>query len=264
MDRENPEKRLEARTPKGLAFLGAVAGGLVHEIRNPLSTMNVTLQLLQEDWQGIEETPRAARTVRRLGNLRGEVDRLERILDDFLRYAGIRRLDLAKSDLNRVLEDVIAFVSPECARASIELSFYPDVRIPLMVIDERLIKQSILNLLLNAIHAMEESEEDGEGEEEASNRAPRSLQLILRTNLEGDDARVDVIDTGPGIPPAIRERVWDVYFSASRAGSGLGLPTARRIIEEHGGSLVFETASGKGTDFVLRLPLAGPETPPAP
>jgi signal transduction histidine kinase len=71
-------------------------------------------------------------------------------------------------------------------------------------------------------------------------------------------ARVDVIDTGPGIPPEIAERVWEVYYSRKRTGSGLGLPTARRIAEEHGGSLVFESAVGKGTDFILRLPLAGP------
>ncbi len=69
-------------------------------------------------------------------------------------------------------------------------------------------------------------------------------------------ARVDVIDTGPGIPAAIQERVWDVYYSAKRTGSGLGLPTARRIAEEHGGSLDFLTEPGKGTDFVLRLPLS--------
>jgi signal transduction histidine kinase len=86
----------------------------------------------------------------------------------------------------------------------------------------------------------------------------RPRELIVRTRLDGDHARVDVIDTGPGIPEAIRERVWEVYFSGKRTGSGLGLPTARRVAEEHGGTLAFETAEGKGTDFVLRLPLAGP------
>jgi signal transduction histidine kinase len=68
---------------------------------------------------------------------------------------------------------------------------------------------------------------------------------------------VDVIDSGPGIAPAIQDRVWEVYFSARKTGSGLGLPTARRVAEEHGGSLTFETDPGKGTDFILRLPLGG-------
>lgn len=241
----------EAPTPRGLAFLGAVAGGLVHEVRNPLSTMSVTLQLLQEDWEGQAGDERAARTLRRIENLRGEVSRLESILDDFLRYAGIRRLDLGTYDLNRVLEEVIAFIAPECARASIHLAFYPDHSIPLMELDERLVKQAILNLFLNAIQAMETLEVEAE-----ATRGRR--QLVVRTRLEGETARVDVIDSGPGIPTEIQGRVWEVYFSARKTGSGLGLPTARRIAEEHGGSLDFETDPGKGTDFVLRLPLQRP------
>jgi signal transduction histidine kinase len=254
MEREEGQgERRDVPTQKGLAFLGAVAGGLVHEVRNPLSTMNVTLQLLQEDWSEHAGDELAQRTVRRIESLRNEVSRLEGILDDFLRYAGIRRLDLAKSDLNRVLEEVCTFIAPECARASIELDFYPDTSIPLMVMDERLVKQAVLNLFLNAIQAME----GGDGQE--GGPAPRGAHhLVLRTRLEGDTARIDVIDSGPGIAPAIRERVWDVYYSARRTGSGLGLPTARRIAEEHGGSLTFESDLGKGTDFILLLPLDGP------
>jgi len=241
--------RPHAPTQQGLAFLGAAAGGLVHEIRNPLSTMNLNLQLLQEDWPEGQGDDAARRTARRIASLRGEVTRLEVILDDFLRYAGIRRLDLARVDLNRVLEEVTAFVLPECARAGVDLAYYPDHRLPLMVLDERLLKQAVLNLLLNAIQAMEDRDDV------SPDRPAPPRHLIVRTRLEGDEARIDVIDTGPGIPEAIRERVWDVYYSAKKRGSGLGLPTARRIAEEHGGSLVFETEVGKGTDFVLRLPL---------
>ncbi len=250
----------DAPTPQGLAFLGAVAGGLVHEIRNPLSTMNVTLQLLQEDWPEDEQDPKAKRTARRVANLGREVRRLGEILDDFLRYAGIRRLDLAKVDLNRVVEEVAVFVGPECARADVDVAFYPDRHLPLVLLDERLLKQALLNLVLNAVQAMEGmgSNERGPASPEKGDRPSRRHQLIVRTRLEGEHARIDVIDTGPGIPDELRERVWEVYFSRKRSGSGLGLPTARRVAEEHGGSLSFETALGKGTNFVLRLPLAGP------
>ena len=110
-------------------------------------------------------------------------------------------------------------------------------------------KQAFLNLLLNAVQAM-----DGRP----------GGQLYVRTGLDGDQARVDVIDNGPGIPEDVRERVWEVYFSLKRGGTGLGLPTARRIVEEHGGSLRFETEVGKGTDFVIRLPLRGPLPEPVP
>ena len=232
----------EPPSPRGLAFLGAVAGGLVHEFRNPLSTLSLNLQLMEEEWTG-ESGPRARRTLERIGTLRREVARLEDILDDFLRYAGIRHLDFANADLNRVIDETVRFFAPECTRAAVDLAFYPDHRLPLVRLDERLVKQALMNLLLNAVQAME--------------GRPAS-QLIVRTRLEGDSARVDVIDNGPGIASDFRERVWEVYFSLKKGGTGLGLPTARRIAEEHGGSLVFETAPGKGTDFVLRLPLGGP------
>jgi signal transduction histidine kinase len=250
------DRRDDRPTQRGLAFLGAVAGGLVHEIRNPLSTMTVTLQLLEEDWPEGEGSERERRTARRIRALRREILRLGSILDDFLRYAGIRRLDLSNADLNRILEEVTAFILPECARARVDLSFYPDRSLPLMTLDERLVKQAVLNLLLNAIQAMEQAPPPDAAE------APR--QLIVRTRLEGEVARVDVIDTGPGIPEALREKVWEVYFSAKKTGTGLGLPTARRIAEEHGGTLAFETAAGKGTDFILRLPLRGPPRPDRP
>lgn len=231
--------------PKGLAFLGAVAGGLVHEIRNPLSTLNLNLQLMEEEWEG-DESSRSQRTRERIQTLRREVARLEEILNDFLRYAGMRRLDVADVDLNRVLTETTEFFAPECARAKVDLVFYPDLRLPFVRFDERLVKQALMNLLLNAVQALE--------------GRPGS-QLILRTRLEGDFARIDVIDNGPGILPELCDRVWEVYFSSKRGGTGLGLPTARRIAEEHGGSLAFDTEVGKGTDFVLRLPLSGPTLP---
>jgi signal transduction histidine kinase len=230
----------------GLEFLGAVAGGLVHEIRNPLSTLRLNLQLMEEDWAGSGE-PRVHRTLERIETLQREVSRLEDILNDFLRYAGIRRLDLAEADLNRVLEETVTFFAPECTRAKVDLAYYPDLRLPLMRLDERLVKQALMNLLLNAVQAME-------------GRA--GSQLFVRTRLEGEHARVDVIDNGPGIPEEIRERVWDVYFSSKKAGTGLGLPTARRIVEEHGGTLQFATELGKGTDFAILLPLRPVEPAP--
>ncbi len=254
-DARNPDQP----TPQGLAFLGAVAAGLAHEIRNPLSAMRLTLQLLEEDWPGGEGDDRARRTARRLRSLGDEVARLSSILDDFLRYAGIRRLDLAQADVNRVLEESTSFLAPECARAGVEVSFFPDRSLPLVALDERLVKQALLNLMLNALQAME-------GEPPPPGGPPPLRQLIVRSRLEGEAARIDVIDTGPGIPPAWRERIWQVYFSRKKGGSGLGLPTARRIAEEHGGSLTFETEVGKGSDFILRLPLKGPprEDAPAP
>ncbi len=241
-----PTPRPPSPPPQGLAFLGAVAGGLVHEIRNPLSTLSLNLQLMEEEVAD-EGGPRAPRLLDRIGTLRREITRLEDILNDFLRYAGMRRLDLAEVDLNRVIEETVGFFAPECSSVKVDLAFYPDPRLPLIRLDERLVKQALMNLLINALQAME-------------GRA--GGQIFVRTRLEGERARVDVIDGGSGIPEDIRERVWDVYFSSKQGGTGLGLPTARRIAEEHGGSLAFVTEVGKGTDFVLLLPLRGPSAAP--
>ncbi len=247
----DPNDRAAGPTAKGLEFLGAVAGGLVHEIRNPLSTMNITLQLLEEDWQGEEDgDDRTRRTMRRVRSIRREVGRLESILDDFLRYAGIRRLDLARADLNRIVDEVTAFVRPETKKAHVVLTFYPDRELPMMQLDERLIKQALLNLILNAIQAMEKHE-----------RSEGPHELIVRTAAVADSARIDIIDTGPGIPERDRERIFEVYFSSRTEGSGLGLPTARRIAEEHGGSLTLDSDVGKGSRFQVLLPLEGPERP---
>jgi signal transduction histidine kinase len=209
--------------------------------------MNLTLQLMEEEWAS-ERSPAARRTLERVQSLRREIARLEEILDDFLRYAGIRRLERGDVDLNRVIEETASFFAPECTRAGVDLAFYPDLRLPFLRLDERLVKQALLNLLLNAVQAME---------------GLAGAQLIVRTRLEGDAARIDVIDTGTGIPEDIRDRVWDVYFSLKKEGTGLGLPTARRIVEEHGGTLSFESEVGKGTTFTIRLPLDARTAPGA-
>ena len=150
-----------------------------------------------------------------------------------------------------MLEEVTAFVRPECARVGVRLMFWPDRSLPLVRLDERLLKQAVLNLLLNAIQAMEEMAGGSEPPD-------RTLELIVRTRTEGETVRIDVIDTGPGIPPEVGQKVFEIWYSRKRKGTGLGLPTARRIAEEHAGTLEFVSEPGKGSDFVLRLPLAGP------
>ena len=109
---------------------------------------------MEEEWSE-DASPRARRTLERIETLRREVARLEEILNDFLRYAGMRRLDVAEVDLNRVLTEITEFFAPECRAAHVDLVFYPDPRLPFIPLDERLIKQALMNLLLNAVQAME-------------------------------------------------------------------------------------------------------------
>jgi signal transduction histidine kinase len=220
-----------------LAFLGALAGGLAHEIKNPLSTISMNLQLLNEDWQN-PETEKERRTVRKLGILAREVQRLEDILDDFLRFAGGQRLTRESAQISEVLEEVLEFLGPKFLQAGVELRAMLDDRLPTVSIDRNAMKQVFMNLLVNAMQAM-----------------PDGGELMVRTRGEDDDVVVEVTDTGEGIPDELMERIWQIYYSRRRTGTGMGLPTARRIVEELDGSISVVSEQGKGTRFTIRLPV---------
>lgn len=220
-----------------MAFLGTLAGGLAHEIRNPLSTMKVNLQLMREDL-GRENSQE--RVNRRIDGLEQAVRRLESIVDDFLNYARGFELTLEPGSVNRVVEEVVIFVEPEAQRhgVSIRSAYAPEL--PEVPIDRKYLQQALLNLLLNARQAIEGSAKAGE--------------IFITTRRNGGSIEISVTDTGPGIPPEVLPRIFDVYFSTKKGGTGLGLPTTKRIIEEHGGKLKVETEVGKGTSFTIQLP----------
>jgi len=221
-----------------------VAGVLVHEIKNPLSTLSINAQLLLEDWKDAREA-REQRSVKRLRVILGEVQRLEGIVQAFLRFTERHELALKEEKLNDVVEELVEFISPETDKKAVQVRTQLDTTIEPFPFDRDLIKQVLLNLILNAEQAME----------------PKSGgELIILTRREGSRsgrwACVDVIDTGVGISEKARERIFDLYFSTKPNGSGLGLATSRRIVEEHGGTIDVQSEVGKGSKFTVRLPMA--------
>ena len=249
-----------ARGAERLAEIGAMTGGLAHEIKNPLSTIGLNAQLLGEviDELPIEKDDKG-RLERRIGSLRREVDRLRGILQDFLEYAGELRLDRRPADLNTVVEELVDFFMPQAQKKGVRLLSDLNAKPALASLDVPHIKQALLNLMLNAVEAMAGR---GDGVDTASGeREVTPRELILRTErgtLPGGDSvlRLHVIDTGPGIGPEALEKIFRPYFTTKSGGSGLGLPTTRRIIEAHDGRIDVHTSAGKGTDFVLTLPVA--------
>jgi signal transduction histidine kinase len=229
---------LERRTREAerLAELGTLTGGLAHEIKNPLSTVQLNLQLLAEDLT--PDNPAYPRIVNRLRTVQKETSRLRDILDDFLRYAGQLELDRHPTDLNELLEDLVDFFLPQAQaqRAKLRLRRSED---PLVAdVDPKLIKQALLNLMINALQAM-----------------PEGGELILSAGREDGQALVDVIDTGKGIAPEAIDKIFNAYYTSKKGGTGLGLAMTRRIVREHGGQLTVKSEVGKGSDFSLRLPL---------
>lgn len=237
---------VRARRAERLAELGSMTRGLAHEIKNPLSTVLLNAQLVRE---GVVDTPmddeERDRMLRRIDALTRECERLRGILEDFLRFAGRMHLERESVDLADLLDEMSDFFLPQCVQAGVTLrTQHPDRTVPASV-DPGLFKQMLLNLMINAVQAMESH--DGEHE------------LMLRLDPPATDdperiIRLHVIDTGPGIEPDRIEEIFHPYVSAKRGGSGLGLPTARRIAEEHGGHLVAFSEPGRGSDFVIEIP----------
>ncbi len=227
-----------------LAELTAVAGGLAHEIRNPLSTLRVNLQLLAEDLRDVaggkpaDLPPVARRAEHRAQTMLREVDRLAQTIDDYVRYVGKDEPVLVPTDIRDVVADLSEFFEPQAARSSIKLHIDRPAAPLVCRIDANALKQALLNLLLNAQQAM-----------------PTGGNLTIRMSNVNSSARIEVIDTGPGIPPAVLPRIFEPYFSTRPGGTGLGLATARRVITRQRGRLDVET-SPTGSRFTITLPLA--------
>jgi signal transduction histidine kinase len=279
-----------ARAAERMAEIGAMTGGLAHEIKNPLSTIGLNVQLLIEAIEDLE-IPDAERT-RLLNRMRGlgrEVERLRGILTDFLEFAGKVHADPRPTNLNVLVDELIDFYRPEAERHGVRVrsEFDPE---PLTAnIDPKLIKQAVLNLMLNATQAMAAASSfqntapvggyyattadsargigsggsGGSGGAAGGGESARINELILRTSRRKDPdgsmiAVIDVIDTGPGMAAETLAKIFQPYFTTKSGGSGLGLPAARRLIEEHAGRLDVHSEVGQGTSFSVIFPLHEP------
>lgn len=217
--------------------VAALSGSFVHEVKNPLSTLNINAQLLLEEWSQ-PQTPREERTVRRLSVIRAEVQRIELIVNSFLRFTERRELERKRCNLNDVLDDLVRHNAEGLERKGIHTRFQPDPELPTIEADERLLAQAFLNLIRNAEQAMSEGGD-----------------LIVQTHVTEGELQVEVIDTGGGIATDNLPRIFRPYFSSKSDGNGLGLPTTLKIVRAHGGGLSVESELGKGSRFVIRLPL---------
>ena len=216
--------------------LSRLAGGLAHEIRNPLSTLNLNLQLLDEDLSRADDGS-LRRSRERIDVLRREVQRLSDILDDFLRFARMPKPHRIPCDVNGIVKEVLRFLGPEARRNNVNLlANYGNL--PLCMVDKDLLKQALLNLLLNAEQAM-----------------PDGGDIMVRTTSEDDEIRISIADTGHGIPPDVLPKIFDPYFSTKKEGTGLGLSMVKRIAEEHGGRIQVHPNASKGACFDIILPV---------
>ena len=230
-----------------LAYVGRLAGGLVHEIKNPLSTLNLNLELLAEDLAAPGDDA-ARRAARKIQVLKEEAKRLEDILDKFMVFVGRMELKKARLDPGEVVRDLLEFYEPQAAQRRLTVRAAIEAGLPPVEADADLLKQALLNLILNAQAAT------GEGGE-----------LLIGVRREGSQVAISVTDTGSGIAPQDLPHVFEAYYSRRRGGLGLGLPIVQRIVAEHGGTIEAASELGRGTQMTIRLPPAAPADgqPPA-
>ncbi|QDT35865.1 two-component system sensor histidine kinase NtrB [Stratiformator vulcanicus] len=216
--------------------IAALAGGFAHELRNPLSTMGLHLEILAEELSPPGDS-RDHRLLERVKKIRGECGQLDHILKAFLDFAHAGQPQLQPGDLSSVVGDFVEYFRPRAERAGLDLRPHLDQSLPSVEVDPTLINQMLLNLALNASQAMP----DG-----------GTLELITRLGMDGIE--LFVIDNGPGIDEATRDRMFEPFVSTKPEGSGLGLPTVARIVAAHGGTIECESEPGKGTRFRVWLP----------
>ena len=208
---------------------------LVHEIRNPLNSISVNLQILEEDLSA--EEPRSSdKLQKRVRRIRGEVERLNRILTDFRRYANLPPLTLETCDLAVLIEEVLDFNEPEAQRQKVQVNREIEA-LPPVQLDQSQFKQALLNLIINGVQAME-----------------NGGTLTVRAISSDKRVQIDVEDTGQGVEPEQLDKVFDLFFSTKEGGTGIGLTIAKQVIEEHGGRINVESSPGQGTKFSIVLP----------
>jgi PAS domain S-box-containing protein len=210
-----------------LAAISRLTGGVAHEIKNPLNAMALQLEVLKSKLDG--EQPEVE-------VISGEIKRLDNVVKTFLNFNKPVELEAQTIDLSRLVDEVIALVSPEAQAKHVEIETNLQPR-TLINGDPDLLKQAILNIVNNGLEAMN----DGG-------------KLTVRTAWDGHECQLEIADAGCGIAPENRERIFNLYFTTKKSGTGIGLATTFRVVQLHSGTIDFVSEPGKGTTFRLRFP----------
>ena len=235
------------RRAESLAALTTLTAGVAHEIKNPLGAIGIHLQLIQrrlgkerqepsyEVWEAVREAVEV---------IEEEVERLNQIVVDYLFAVRPMNIDLARGDVNEVLMELLRLVRPELADAGIELREGLARHLPQVLLDQRYLREALLNIVKNAIAAMVE---------ETAPVRPRVLSVASST--DGESVTIRIGDTGPGIPQEIQGKIFEPYFTTRDFGSGLGLTLVYKIVKEHLGEIALDSTPGAGSTFSISIPI---------
>jgi two-component system NtrC family sensor kinase len=237
-------QRDELRRAERLAAVGRISAQITHEIRNPLNAIGLNAELLAEE---LSQSRAPAEAVQLVAAISREVDRLNGVAEEYLRFARLPRPSLARLDVNDVLASLLDFLAPELRAAGIEVSRELAPGALTVRADEGQLRAVFLNLLRNSREAM----------------PPQGGRISVRTRDAEGAVEAEVADTGGGIPRGDLTRIFEPFYSTKERGTGLGLAFAQQVVKEHGGEIRCDSALGRGTTFTLRLPRAEEERPEA-
>jgi signal transduction histidine kinase len=228
-------QREELRRAERLATVGRISAQITHEIRNPLNAIGLNAELLEEELAAEPSPPPdAVQLVRAISR---EVDRLNGVAEEYLRFAKPPTPRMARHDAGEILASLLDFLAPELAAARVEVRRDLAAGLPAVRGDEGQLRAVFLNLLRNSREAM-----------------PNGGVVRLRTRLVDGAVQIEVGDTGGGIPPGDLTRIFEAFYSTKERGTGLGLAFAHQVVKEHGGTIRCESELGRGTTFTIRLP----------
>jgi signal transduction histidine kinase len=243
--RSSRERAREMTRREKLSALGRLAAGVAHDVRNPLHSIGLTLQHLQDACRP-EDDDRAQDFDRSVSIIRGEIHRLDKLVANFLHFARSDRLERAPVSLGDLARETVHLVEKEAERRGIEIEVVVDDAVPTVQADAESIRASILNLVLNGFEAMP----DG-----------GSLRIRVAAVARDNEVVLEVIDSGHGIPESEQERVFDFAYTTRDGGNGLGLAMVHQVVvEEHGGRVSLDSRPDEGTRVSLAFPReAAPE-----
>ena len=224
----------ELQTADRLTALSRVSGGVAHEVKNPLNAILLHVEVARSKLaRGDTNVAQQMEIVSR------EILRLDRVVKTFLDFTRPVELHFTNVELHELLSEILELARPQAESSKIRVSVDEDARGGEVRVDRDLLKQAFLNVVVNAIESM-----------------PNGGELRFESRTNSETAEIRISDTGPGIPPDIRDKIFLLYFTTKIAGSGIGLAMTFRIVQLHDGTIDFTSESGKGTTFSIRLPIA--------
>ncbi len=231
--RRTAEKTIESERLNALTLLAA---GVAHELGNPLNSLNIHLQLMERQSRKLKGKERDE-LQQSIEICRGEINRLDSIVTQFLRAIRPSRPQLQPENVNVIVEEAVRFFSAEIEARDIVVETELRSDLPLLQLDRDQMKQAFYNVIKNSFEAMR-----------------RRGILRIRTDMDESHVRVSFIDTGGGMSAETLSHVFEPYYTTKESGTGLGLLIVRRIMREHGGELAIESTEGKGLTLTIRLP----------